>query len=70
MRNAGLANLMLGAGTFGVALLYFYALALSIVAIVKGALPEYLVVAAWAVVSLVLYISYHRRRQGSSADQP
>jgi len=70
MQNSGVGKFVLGAGTFGVALLYFYALALSIVAIVKNALPEFVVVAAWALVSLVLYLSYTRRRHGASPDQP
>lgn len=61
--KAQVAKVMVGAGTFGVALLYFYALALSIVAIVSGAVSEYIIVTAWAGVSVVLYLSYTRRRQ-------
>jgi hypothetical protein len=61
--KAQVAKVMVGAGTFGVALLYFYALALSIVAIVSGAVSEYIIVTAWAAVSIVLYLSYTRRRQ-------
>jgi hypothetical protein len=63
-----LAKAMVGAGTFGVALLYFYALALSIVAIVSGAVSEYIIVVAWAAVSVVLYYSYTRRRHSAPTE--
>jgi hypothetical protein len=68
MMKAHMGKFVLGAGTFGVALLYFYALALSIVAIVSGAVPEYVIVTAWAGVSIVLYYSYNRRRQAAPTE--
>ncbi len=66
----GLRELFVGASTFGIALLYFYALALSIITMISGILSAYIVIAAWAVVTGALYFACtHNHRQRRAADQ-
>ncbi|HKO08068.1 MAG TPA: hypothetical protein VJ487_10170 [Alphaproteobacteria bacterium] len=48
-------GLFVGVGAFAVGLLYFYALSLSIVVVLKKDMPWYVVVAAWLFLFGVLY---------------
>jgi hypothetical protein len=48
-------GLFVGVGAFAVGLLYFYALSLSIVVVLKNDMPWYVVVAAWLFLFGVLY---------------
>jgi hypothetical protein len=48
-------GLFIGIGAFAVGLLYFYALSLSILVVLKNDMPWYLVVAAWLFLFGVLY---------------
>jgi len=48
-------HLFVGVSTFAVALLYFYALALSIVVAFTGAIAWYFVLGGWLIISAVLY---------------
>ncbi len=56
-------NVFVGVSTFAVALLYFYALALSVIIALSGIFPWYIVAGAWVVVSAVLY--YAKERPGA-----
>jgi hypothetical protein len=48
-------KLFVGVSAFAVALLYFYALSLSISIVWNDLVPWYIVLAAWGIVSAVLY---------------
>ncbi|HUI19169.1 MAG TPA: hypothetical protein VL244_15985 [Alphaproteobacteria bacterium] len=62
-------NLFVGVSTFAVALLYFYALALSVVVAFTNTIPWYVVLGAWLIVSVVLYFAKDRNatRGGAAA---
>jgi hypothetical protein len=55
MTGSIVKGLFVGVGAFAVGLLYFYALSLSIVVVLKNDMPWYLVVAAWLFLFGVLY---------------
>ena len=58
-------NIFEGVGTFAVALLYFYVLALSIAVIFSGLLPVWFVIAGWVLLFAVLYgEKYVKQRNG------
>jgi hypothetical protein len=48
-------GLFVGVGAFAVGLLYFYALSLSIIVVLKNDMPWYLVAGAWLFLFGVLY---------------
>jgi hypothetical protein len=50
-----LRNVFVGVSTFAVGLLYFYALALSVVVALTNVVPWYLVIGAWVIISVVLF---------------
>ncbi len=58
MKNV-VAGLFVGVGVFAICLLYFYALSLSIIVVLNGGLPWYIVVGAWLLLFGVLY--YEKR---------
>ena len=60
--QADIKHVFVGVSTFAVGLLYFYALALSIVVALTGTLPWYLVAGAWVIISVVLI--YAKDREG------
>jgi hypothetical protein len=55
MGGSIIKGLFVGVGAFAVGLLYFYALSLSIVVVLKNDMPWYVVVAAWLFLFGVLY---------------
>ncbi len=55
MGGSIIKGLFVGVGAFAVGLLYFYALSLSIVVVLKNDMPWYIVVAAWLFLFGVLY---------------
>ncbi|HXQ65186.1 MAG: hypothetical protein ACHQRJ_04230 [Alphaproteobacteria bacterium] len=55
MGGSIIKGLFVGVGAFAVGLLYFYALSLSIVVVLKKDMPWYVVVAAWLFLFGVLY---------------
>ncbi|MGO8867743.1 MAG: hypothetical protein ACLQME_14690 [Alphaproteobacteria bacterium] len=55
MAGSIIKGLFVGVGAFAVGLLYFYALSLSIVVVLKNDMPWYVVVAAWLFLFGVLY---------------
>ena len=67
--ETGIRSVFVGVSTFAVGLLYFYALALSIVVALTGAIPWYLVAGAWVIISLVLVYAKDReaKDQGAAA---
>ncbi len=48
-------GLFVGVGAFAICLLYFYALSLSVIVVVKNDMPWYVVVGAWIFLFAVLY---------------
>ena len=48
-------GLFVGVGAFAIGLLYFYALSLSVVVVLKSDMPWYVVVGAWIFLFGVLY---------------
>ena len=50
-----LKNVFVGVSAFAVGLLYFFALALSVTIVWNGVARWYIIVAAWAIISAVLY---------------
>ncbi|MFI4988998.1 MAG: hypothetical protein ACHQF3_16345 [Alphaproteobacteria bacterium] len=58
----------MGASTFGVALLYFYALALSIVALVTDVVSTSIIIASWVVLTAALYYANSHNRQRKAAE--
>ncbi|MFI5022965.1 MAG: hypothetical protein ACHQRJ_15110 [Alphaproteobacteria bacterium] len=55
MTGSIVKGLFVGVGAFAVGLLYFYALSLSIVVVLKNDMPWYLVAGAWLFLFGVLY---------------
>ncbi|HYB55826.1 MAG TPA: hypothetical protein VEK12_06620 [Alphaproteobacteria bacterium] len=55
MGGSIIKGLFVGVGAFAVGLLYFYALSLSIVVVLKNDMPWYVVAAAWLFLFGVLY---------------
>jgi len=55
MTGSIVKGLFVGVGAFAVGLLYFYALSLSIVVVLKSDMPWYLVAGAWLFLFGVLY---------------
>ena len=48
-------GLFVGVGAFAIGLLYFYALSLSVIVVLKNDMPWYIVVGAWIFLLGVLY---------------
>ncbi|HUI17681.1 MAG TPA: hypothetical protein VL244_08460 [Alphaproteobacteria bacterium] len=48
-------GLFVGVGAFAIGLLYFYALSLSVIVVLKNDMPWYVVVGAWIFLFGVLY---------------
>ena len=55
MGTSLLSGLFVGVGAFAIGLLYFYALSLSVVVVLKNDMPWYFVAGAWAFLFGVLY---------------
>jgi len=62
-----LKNIFVGVSTFAVGLLYFYALALSVVVALTNTVPWYLILGAWVIISIVLFYAKDRSAKGESA---
>jgi len=60
-----LKNVFVGVSTFAVGLLYFYALALSVVVALTNVVPWYLVAGAWVIISIVLFYAKDRSASAS-----
>ena len=60
-----LRNVFVGVSTFAVGLLYFYALALSVVVALTNTVPWYLILGAWVIISVVLFYAKDRSATAS-----
>ena len=60
-----LKRVFVGVSTFAVGLLYFYALALSVVVALTNTVPWYLILGAWVIISILLFYAKDRSASAS-----